>query len=161
MVVETLALLGDRPRVWGACSIEDVPAAFAWFTLDTDDRVGAIREDGRFAGFVGDLGFGLTKPMPDIVDDGSWAGAGFRIPDVACLAGAGVVFFAGAGDALVGFASRAWGLASGLVVVGDLSALAASLLAVAVAVAVAALVVGSFAGRAAVAFGAGACVVVS
>jgi hypothetical protein len=113
--------------------------------LDTEDLVGAIREAGRFAGFVGDLGFGLTKPMPDTVDGGSWLGAGFRVPDnVACLVGAGVAFFAGAGDDLAALESRAWGLATGFVVAGGLTAdLAGSLLAVAV---------GSFAGRAAVVF---------
>ncbi len=31
--------------------------------LETDDAVGAIREDGRFSGFVGDFGLGLTNPV--------------------------------------------------------------------------------------------------
>lgn len=65
VVVETLALLGERagglrlPTLLDGRNCvcrEDAP-------LETDDAVGAVSEAGRWTGFVGDLGLGLTKPV--------------------------------------------------------------------------------------------------
>lgn len=43
-------------------------------TLEIDDAVGAVKLDGSFAGRVGDFGFGLWKPVPDVaeVPDGTF-----------------------------------------------------------------------------------------
>jgi hypothetical protein len=71
-VVDTLALLGERPRpAFGARD--------SFLFLDCDEAVPAIRDDGRLTGLVGDLGLGLTKPV---------------LPEAGIDTGAGVAFFA-------------------------------------------------------------------
>jgi len=60
----TLTLLAGRPEVVPELRPPDrLPDAAAPF--DTDDAVGAIRDDGKLTGFVGDFGFGLTNPDSD------------------------------------------------------------------------------------------------
>jgi hypothetical protein len=61
-VFDTLALLVGRALAAEFCTLPDCLDR-DWrevFPLDTEDAVGAVSEDGRLAGFVGDLALGLS-----------------------------------------------------------------------------------------------------
>ena len=64
-VADTLALLAGRALAAEFCTLPDCLER-DWreaFPLDTEDAVGAVREDGRLTGFVGDLTLGLRSPV--------------------------------------------------------------------------------------------------
>jgi hypothetical protein len=58
------------------------PASAPSASLEREDEVGAVREDGSFAGFVGDFGLGLIKPVEDGTGAGFLAG-GLVLEEVA------------------------------------------------------------------------------
>ena len=60
----TLVLLGERPEDPKFDELSD-PGMPPLAPLDTKEAVGAVSEEGNFAGFVGDFGFGFTNPVPD------------------------------------------------------------------------------------------------
>ncbi len=90
-----------------------------------------MSDAGSLIGFVGDLGFGLTKPVPDAGE--IWIGGGFLALEdgvLLCDSAAGVVFLGVAtgagflaatdGPDPADLGSRGRGLARGLLTVGDL-----------------------------------------
>ncbi len=113
--VDTLALLGDRTTGWCVrwklpdCRESDGRGTLI---LVADEAVWVVKPDGNCTGRVGDLGFGLTNPMPFDGNDGM--GAGFLVDDCALVRPGvawGVAGFAGlvgvltviAGDFMGGF----------------------------------------------------------
>lgn len=74
-------------------------------SFEAEAVVGAVRRDGRLTGRVGDLGFGLTKPVGD-----RSSAAGFLIDEAAGFVVVGAGFSAGFAVSLAGllgdFASR-------------------------------------------------------
>ena len=74
----TLSLLEDRPEFVAEGSPPARLLAVA-VPFDEDDAVGAISDDGKLTGFVGDFGFGLTNPVSDAVL--VLIGAGFCGPE--------------------------------------------------------------------------------
>lgn len=79
-----LCALADCGRLPDCLEVESLEAP----PFETEDAVGAMRDDGRFTGFVGDFGFGFTNPASLAP---AWAGAA-----------AGAVFLAAAAELWVG-----------------------------------------------------------
>jgi hypothetical protein len=65
--VEVLARLEERTRDCAAWWLPAEPEERrAELILEPDAAVCAMRLGGSLTGFVGDLGLGLTKPMPEV-----------------------------------------------------------------------------------------------